>query len=255
MRELFYKYESTVRFTSKVHAHSFLLRCRPADCSSQRVLSQSLTIFPASACSRAVDSWGSAIDYGFISRPHDVFAYISSGIVRLDGTNMCEDSPSPVLRTSTSLTCLTDQQHEELLSGCQGTGLDLAMDICRKVNHRLEYVSGSTDVMTGASDVVSQLKGVCQDFAHVMISLCRRKGIPARYVCGLVGGEGQTHAWVEVWDNGQWHPVDPTAGRMAEGAYIKLSHGRDALDCSPVRGVFQGSAMQTEETKVTVLEG
>lgn len=72
--------------------------------------------------------------------------------------------------------------------------------------------------------------GVCQDFAHVMLAACRAEGFLARYVSGMVPGEGETHAWVEVYEDGHWHACDPTFNKPADEGYIKLAHGHDTND-------------------------
>ena len=82
----------------------------------------------------------------------------------------------------------------------------------------------------------------------------RAAHIPARYVNGFIEGEGATHAWVEVYDDGAWWGIDPTHNRPIEWGYIKLSHGRDAEDCPVNRGVFTGAASQTAEIRVIVEE-
>jgi transglutaminase-like putative cysteine protease len=116
----------------------------------------------------------------------------------------------------------------------------------------IEYTQGTTDINTTASDALKLGKGVCQDFAHLLISLCRLKGIPSRYVTGFMEGEGHTHAWVEYYDSGYWKAADPTQRKLVETGYIKLSHGRDYEDCSIERGVFSGRAEQNLEVFLNV---
>lgn len=85
-------------------------------------------------------------------------------------------------------------------------------------------------------------KGVCQDYAHLMLCLMREFNIPCRYVNGFIEGEGQTHAWFDVLVDGYWHGFDPTHNRKIEYGYISLAHGRDAADCSVSRGVFSSKS-------------
>ena len=94
--------------------------------------------------------------------------------------------------------------------------------------------------------------GVCQDYAHILIALCRAKGIAARYVAGMIFGEGATHAWVEIYDNGIWHGLDPTQNKRIDDGYIKLAQGRDSRDCQLNRGVFCGTAIQQQNIYVTL---
>ena len=96
--------------------------------------------------------------------------------------------------------------------------------------------------------------GVCQDYAHIFLALCRLMGIPARYVAGMMVGEGATHAWTEVWILGAWIGFDPTNNRLAGDHYIKLSHGRDFGDCTIDKGCFKGFAAQKQNIYVKVEE-
>ena len=89
--------------------------------------------------------------------------------------------------------------------------------------------------------------GVCQDYAHILISMCRLSGIPARYVAGMMVGEGASHAWTEVWLDGGWTGVDPTHNRPVDETYIKLAHGRDFGDGAIDKGCFIGSATQRQQ--------
>ena len=82
-----------------------------------------------------------------------------------------------------------------------------------------------------------------------------RDGIIARYVAGMMLGEGASHAWVEVLHDGIWTGYDPTNDLIVSDGHIKLSHGRDAWDCAINRGIFLGSANQTTEISVIVAEG
>ena len=97
-------------------------------------------------------------------------------------------------------------------------------------------------------------KGVCQDYAHILIALCHMDGIGARYVVGFMIGEGATHAWVEIMCGGYWYGLDPTNNLMVDETYIKLSHGRDYNDCTVVRGSFYRQASQHQEVYVSVEE-
>lgn len=94
-------------------------------------------------------------------------------------------------------------------------------------------------------------RGVCQDYAHIYITLLRMAGIPARYVCGLIIGEGASHAWVEALCDGRWLAFDPTNDCLVLDNYIKLGHGRDSADCAINRGLMWNGG--TQEQKISVL--
>lgn len=101
------------------------------------------------------------------------------------------------------------------------------------VHARTEYRYGSSDAMTGADEIVLQCVGVCRDFAHVVVALCRALGIPARYVSGycLDLDPPDFHAWAQVWLGGAWHNVDATF-KGVRPALIPIAMGRDAADVS-----------------------
>ncbi len=117
---------------------------------------------------------------------------------------------------------------------------------------RFTYCPDATDVHTHIAEVFALKRGVCQDFAHVFIAVCRAAQIPCRYVSGYLvtrrarssAGSGASHAWVEVLlPRHGWCAFDPTNNLLANDSYIKLAHGRDYRDVTPTRGVFKGSGI------------
>ena len=129
----------------------------------------------------------------------------------------------------------------------------------------LTYSPGVTDVATTAAAAFARRAGVCQDFAHVMLSLCRLVGLPARYVSGHLLGEGATHAWVEVLapdpadvSRLTIQALDPTHGRRCRADYITVAVGRDYADVPPTSGTFhapyQGRLVSRKLAGVTEIE-
>jgi transglutaminase-like putative cysteine protease len=123
----------------------------------------------------------------------------------------------------------------------------------------LAYVPGSTGVQTRADEVLTLGRGVCQDFAHVLLAACRSAGIPARYVSGYLydptvpDERAASHAWVDVWDDeAGWLALDPTHDREQTEAYVRVAVGRDYADVPPTRGVFKGSADETLAVQVSL---
>ena len=112
---------------------------------------------------------------------------------------------------------------------------------------RFRYTPGATGVDTPLENFALSGVGVCQDYAHAMLAVCRQGGLPARYVSGyvyagadFVGAEA-THAWVECFvPRFGWLGLDPTNNARAGEAHVKIGHGRDYADVSPVRGVYRG---------------
>jgi transglutaminase-like putative cysteine protease len=124
-------------------------------------------------------------------------------------------------------------------------GADLADQISHRVFEHFEYRWGATAVTTGAAEAWAAGMGVCQDYAHCMLALCRLCGLPARYVSGHLLGEGGTHAWVEVLvrhpdDEHALRavPIDPTHDRRAGLRYLTVAVGRDYFDVPPTSGTY-----------------
>lgn len=120
------------------------------------------------------------------------------------------------------------------------------------------YTPKFTTVNTKPAEVVRTRQGVCQDFAHVMLGICRIHGIPARYVSGYFFNPNRnpdeveaSHAWVEVYLPGYgWKGFDPTHNRVPDTRYVKVAVGRDYGDIRPVSGTFRGDG--TRELAVDV---
>ena len=122
----------------------------------------------------------------------------------------------------------------------------LAVRINDWVNSALSYEHDVTDIHTAAAQTLSLGRGVCQDYAHVMLTLCRLCGLPARYVSGHLLGDGGTHAWVEVLLPAPDRPgeaialaLDPTHGCETDLHYITVAIGRDYYDVAPTSGNYR----------------
>ena len=146
-------------------------------------------------------------------------------------------------------------------------GRDLVVALqafARRIHDKFQFDPDATHIGTPLSEVLTTGRGVCQDFAHLMISAVRGLGVPARYVSGylltepppgqprLVGADA-SHAWVSVWcDEAGWVDVDPTNGKLSDQAFITLGWGRDYGDVAPLRGVVWGGGKQQLDVRVTV---
>jgi transglutaminase-like putative cysteine protease len=130
-----------------------------------------------------------------------------------------------------------------------------ALAIMSFIYGRLKYLPLSTGVHTHMRDVLSESRGVCQDFAHVMLGLCRTLKIPALYVSGYLATEtaSATHAWTEVFIPGiGWRGLDPTHNRQVDETYVKIAVGRDYADVPPVTGNYKGTTDRKLEVDVKV---
>ncbi|MDR6844828.1 transglutaminase family protein [Flavobacterium granuli] len=122
------------------------------------------------------------------------------------------------------------------------------------------YTKGITNIETTIDEILELKKGVCQDFAHVLLQLLRTVGISSRYVSGYIcpnesglRGEGATHAWIEIYTPTQgWLGLDPTNNIWTMDNHVKLAVGRNFYDCTPIKGTFKGLARQTLSVCVSI---
>ncbi|MGM9695106.1 MAG: transglutaminase domain-containing protein [Alloprevotella sp.] len=241
-----FEFLTECRFSPDVQRHSFKLRVEPMDCACQQTLESSVELTPATTLNRATDSFGNRIIFGLIEPPHDRFIVCSKGIVGCRPYVIPDAAPAEVYRYPTPLT----HWDADLLQLAKGL---TPAEIMEAVHGRMVYERFLTSNTTSAIDAFRLGKGVCQDFAHVMLAACRSVGMLARYVNGMVTGEGETHAWVEVFRNGCWLGYDPTFNRTTDEGYIKVAHGRDTNDCPVNRGRFfnRTTEQMTVKCKVT----
>jgi transglutaminase-like putative cysteine protease len=130
-----------------------------------------------------------------------------------------------------------------------------ALALMRFVHGFLKYEPHSTHVHTHTRDVIAKRRGVCQDYAHLMIGLCRSLKIPARYVSGYLATESAsaTHAWVEVFiPTTGWLGLDPTHNRQIGETYVKIGAGRDYADVPPIAGSYRGTLNRRMEVEVKI---
>ena len=181
----------------------------------------------------------------------DSFAYRGAWPSRdqLDAARFRHESPHVRLKQSfTDYSAVCFPEKRPILACAEALSTKLHADI--------EYAPGVTTISTSPTEVVETRRGVCQDFAHLMISCLRSRGLPARYVSGYLRtnatqtesgeklvGDAASHAWVAVWGPPYgWIEFDPTNGCFAGTDHIAVAWGRDFGDVSPLRGVILGGA-------------
>ena len=137
--------------------------------------------------------------------------------------------------------------------------VELAESFLHQVYAHMRYQTGATQVGTTAAKAFEKGAGACQDYAHVMLSLCRLAGLPARYISGYLPGEGQMHAWVEVLlpvgshKIPTWVAYDPTHQRRCDERYIAVAIGRDYQDIAPTSGYYLGASANSLSVTVSVV--
>jgi transglutaminase-like putative cysteine protease len=157
--------------------------------------------------------------------------------------------------TPTALTAADDELRDAARSiDPQGAGEPLATSICDAVHDAMTYQFDATTVRTTAGQAWQGRRGVCQDMAHVMIAMCRARGLAARYVSGHLVGEGASHAWVEVHDEttGRALAYDPTHGRRTDLRYVTVAVGRDYRDVAPTAGSYRSGPRGTLSVRKAV---
>ena len=144
--------------------------------------------------------------------------------------------------------------------------LAAALDFCHAIHSDFAYDRKATKVDTSPLEAFELKRGVCQDFAHVMIAGLRGVGIPAGYVSGFLRtippkgkprleGADAMHAWVRVWcgKHAGWVEFDPTNAMLAGADHITIGHGRDYADVSPIVGVLRTSGKHATKQSVDVI--
>jgi transglutaminase-like putative cysteine protease len=248
-------------------------RLTPRSDLRQSVVHKRVETVPATRTHRYTDYWGTEVTAFDLHAPH----------TSLRVTGMCEvetEAPAPSGNALTweelaspeirddldeylAPTALVTP-HPELTAAARdlASGLEPAQVPARVgqwVHEQFDYVPGSTGVHSSSADAWADRKGVCQDYAHVMLTMLRSLGIPARYVSGYLYPEpdaeigrtiaGDSHAWVEAF-TGDWRGYDPTNNVPIGTRHVSVGYGRDYADVPPLKGIFTGGA--ASGLKVTV---
>lgn len=243
-----YDYPAPIR-----RLHHQLMVLPPASHGDQRRISSSLEVKGARAVvTESVDSFGNvAVDVRAVRVQSHIEFVVRVEVERRGGAPEAVPGSVDLLLEPTALTepdaTLGDAARGLLHSG--DAGWALAGRINTWVASTMRYCRDVTDVGTTAADALRIGRGVCQDYAHVMLALCRLCGLPARYVSGHLVGEGGSHAWVEVLLPTGVHPAgpvamafDPTNDRRGGSSYLTVAVGRDYADVAPTHGTYHGSA-------------
>ena len=294
-------HRTTYRYQSPVDMAQHMLHLSPVDTPTQQVRFHSLSIAPRPAArSQTRDVFGNLRTFFSQQAPHDTL------VVQADSTVQTRvPQPLPEGAPWRGMTWERVREHfryrahapydpaGEFLFASPNVPRDdtfatwarpafapgapllvAARALMERVHTELTYETDSTEVSTPALQALAQGKGVCQDFAHIMIGCLRSVGLPARYVSGylltqpppgqprLVGSDA-SHAWASVYVPELashacqgWFDLDPTNDRCGLASpgedYVRLAVGRDFADVSPLRGVLQGGGSHTLEVAVTV---
>jgi transglutaminase-like putative cysteine protease len=242
------------------------LRLHPLDGAGQYCSSFALVTDPPGIRIRSHrDHSGNQIQYFELLEPHDRLTVTATSVVHTPASFLVGwREPSQLelhdYLTQTEYVSLSEDVHAFAAAHSgEGSAAERGRRLMSAIFRSFEYESGVTDVRTRADEVLSLGRGVCQDFAHLMLAACRSGGICARYVSGYLfdpmieGDNAASHAWVDVLEEGRgWISLDPTHDRDQTEAYVRVAVGRDYADVPPTRGVYKGSASETLAVHVTV---
>lgn len=245
------------------------LRLQPLSNAQQTVESFDVKISPAAKLRSYHDFYSNVIHHFDITEPHSTLEIESKLLVETHAEHRLAPDARPVsmsrvgeaLRGERAYDFILASRYVDLNPETWRLAIDasqneddiwqVALKLMRFVHGHLAYESQSTHVHTHMRDVLTDRRGVCQDFAHVLLGLCRTLKIPALYVSGYLATEeaSATHAWTEVYIPGVgWQGLDPTHNRQPDETYVKIGVGRDYADVPPVSGTYKG----TTERKMTV---
>jgi transglutaminase-like putative cysteine protease len=252
-------------------------RLQPVTDSLQQCLEFNLHIDPETPIRDYPDFYANCVHYFDVPEAHDTLEVEAKSLVQTNPEDRWEiplvgqerlESPSVQdhffdFLHSSEFVSLQAEVWREAIDALPGGLTDVWKDtvtIGEHINRNYKYTPLSTNVNTRAVEVVKKKQGVCQDFAHLMLGLCRTHKIPARYVSGYflnqhkIPGEIEaSHAWIEVLIPGYgWKGYDPTHRRVPDTRYVKLAVGRDYGDIRPVGGTFRGKGTRKMIVEVSV---
>lgn len=260
MKKLHFDYYMQLAYSEQVQKCHFTIKCIPQSGDRQKIEEINIEIEPKDSLEKGVDSFGNQILFGNVMEEHDRFFFHITGNVRTglaDSEPMGNENILGVYRYPYGLTvpgkCLR-AYFESLNLSQEQSAYEKGVFLMHKLYEDFSYEKNVTGVDTTAEEAWQLGKGVCQDYAHILIVLCRLAGIPARYVAGMLIGEGYSHAWVEILSEDRWYGLDPTNDCIVTDSHIKIGIGRDAADCMINKGVMTGGGQQTQDIHVTVTE-
>lgn len=267
------------KYATKVRESFNEARLQPVTTGAQVCHSFLLKVLPTSKLSHYLDFYINCVHLFEISEAHTELSVEATSVVStgnapalpagatpapLDTIGECarEERCYDFLQTSTYVEAGPELWRLALdATDGQADAWQAAQAIMRHINREFRYQPAATHVHTHMREVLKARTGVCQDFAHVMLGLCRALKIPARYVSGYLyngpaehlKGAQASHAWVEVYVPGHgWCGLDPTNNRQADGHYVKVAVGRDYADVSPLKGTYRGTAKRQLSVEVLV---
>ena len=257
---LSFRYSMHLDYETDVNKYFFTIKAIPCTDARQKVTGLLIRLKPPFSYEENADAFGNSLIYGASGQAHKSFTYEISGEVEI-GQILFEEKVKEEdvykYRHPHGLNRAGEEIKTYFASICHGLEENPyvnAIYLMRCLHRDFAYATGVTTVQTDAEEAWRKGKGVCQDYAHIFIALCHLAGIPARYVTGMIEGEGESHAWVEICYRNKWIGMDPTNDILVARSHIKFGHGRDASDCMLNRGLLYGGGTQKQTIRVWVAE-
>ncbi len=264
------------RYALPVRNNNNELRVTPLDNLRQRTILHLVRVLPAIKMRRYNDLYRNNVSFFEVEEAHKELVIDVSSVVETKPTvveDIPKDSPlsgllmpevlesfQPYLQSDGPVQITPQIWRSAIDARGEKKDVDsVVVAIMEFVHQTCKYVPGVTNVTTNTEEFFAKPQGVCQDFTHLMLALCRAIGIPARYICGYVYdakrgevlGSHASHAWCEAWIPGYgWLGLDPTNKRIVNETYVASALGRDFRDATPIRGSYWGTG--DREMRVTV---
>jgi transglutaminase-like putative cysteine protease len=273
-------HRTTFIYAGNAHDSFNEVRLKPLDDATQSCRSFELRVEPATQIRDYVDFYGNTVHYFDITEGHGKL--VIEAVSEVETTPNIARPPVPEVPFSKFAENREQELQAEFLTGSHYVPLEFdlwkeAQDVlaekrldvwsdvkllCGHIYKTFKYKPRTTGVGTLATDALKLRTGVCQDFAHVALGLCRSSGIPARYVSGYFiktqrrpDEEEASHAWIEAFVPGYgWAGYDPTHDIVADERYFKVAVGRDYADIPPVSGTYRGGKTRSLGVDVRVRE-
>lgn len=253
MKYLKFQYQLSIQLDKDIHHHYFTLKCLPKTENGQNVI-QLKTRINADYYSISQDSFSNKMIYGYKEDPHQSLHIFIQGKVATHPYPYEDEYLLPVYKLATKQTKISQEMIDFL------SQLDIKENrkdmwlLMNRIHEYMTYQKNVTDTNTTASDAFHLRKGVCQDYAHIMIAMLRYLHIPCRYVAGIMENENYTHAWVEVYFEHLWYGFDPTNNVAIHDSYIVFARGRDAKDTLVNKGIYYGNCTSQKQSVNIVVE-
>lgn len=258
MKRLHFIYQMSLMFSLPASRHNYTLKCFPQTDEVQEITDLHIQMDPPNKCFPSQDSFGNRTLCGLVEEEHTLFRITVEGKVKtgLSFGRPADEAGLGKYRYASGRTKAGEQVRryfrEHPVFGMSPT--EAAQFYMYELYRDMLYTPGATGVNTTAEEAMALRQGVCQDYAHIMLALLRLGHIPSRYCVGMMIGEGASHAWVEVEEDGIWYGFDPTNGRLVDDNYIFISSGRDAFDCRINKGSLRGGGSQRQSVSVIVTD-